>query len=294
MGLIGAILGDIAGSRFEFAQVTPRRKEYNYELFTDNNKIFAHDLTFTDDTTMSIACADACLNKLLFCKPNFAKYYDKWGTKYPDVGYGGAFKQWLYAKKKRPYGSFGNGSAMRCSFIGEYAKTLKRCDKLATLSAACTHNHPEGIKGAVVLAHCVWMAEHGASKEEILKYGIEQYPQPADEYCGVRCSAHDEDGDKYTYSPYVPTSKYCDEITYLISCQGSVPVAIRCFYETNSFEECMYLINSMEVDTDTIGAIAGAICHSYYKKCTDNDEELLKRFLPEDMLCVLRKAKAVK
>ena len=174
---------------------------------------------------------------------------------------------------------------MRCSYIGESSSLLSQCKKLAEKSAAVTHNHPEGVKGAVVLAVCVFMAEHGYTKEEILEYAVKEYPpltKTPDEFI-----KHGEWKGEYVYSPAIPTSEYKDTITYQISCQGSVPVAVRCFYETNSFKECMYLVNSMEIDTDTVGAIAGAICHSFYGKCTDDDDKLLSKYLTDDLLRVV-------
>ena len=281
MGIIGAILGDIAGSKWEFAPMSEKRQDGTYELFNEHNY-------FTDDTVLSIACKDAILKKKLFHKPDFVKAYDYWGNKYKDRGYGSSFLCWLDNDNKEPYNSYGNGSAMRCSYIGQYTTSLKQCDELAKLSAICTHNHPEGIKGAVVLAHCVWMAEHNDSKDNILNYAIKQYmPVLSLEPYNINFPKDGMINDRYIFSPANPTKFYKDEITYKISCQGSVPVAIRCFYETNSFEECMFLINSMCIDTDTVGAIAGAICESYYKKCMDNDEELLKRYLPEEMFQII-------
>lgn len=282
MGLIGACLGDIAGSKFEFAPMNFNRKEHTYELFNEENY-------YTDDTVLSIACKEAILHKDLFGRINFAKAYDRWGNKYPNAGYGGSFVQWLETKDKKPYGSFGNGAAMRCSYCGEIARSFEECDKLARHSAECTHNHFEGIKGAITLARCVYMAGHNASKEEILTYGIDQYPLMTK---GNGHSYHGMTGNGYVFSPAIPTDTYMDTINYEISCQGCVPVAIRCFYDTESFEECMYLINSMNIDTDTVGAIAGAICHSYYGDCTgspESDKEILERYLSEDMLEVIYK-----
>ena len=273
MGLTGAILGDIAGSRWEFASLNEKRKTKNYDLFTDKNY-------YTDDTVMSIACKDAVKKAGLF-GPNFTKYMRMYGRRYPNAGYGASFSRWLESNKPKPYFSFGNGSAMRCSYIGECVSSINKCKRLAEKSAKVTHNHPEGIKGAIVLAVCVFMAEHNYSKEDILEYAIKEYPPLMEDI--DRYLQHGEFEGKYVFSPCRPTSEYTNSIKYHISCQGSVPVAVRCFYETNSFEECMYLINSMEIDTDTVGAIAGAICHSYYKKCTDNDDELLKRYLPDDL-----------
>lgn len=266
MGIIGAIIGDITGSPFEFEfdrHSVNIRRENKYQFF-DNARYFA-----TDDSIMSIACMKACETDM-----DFAKHYREIGQKHP-ADYGSHFGMWLFNKNMGPYNSFGNGSAMRCSYCGEkfpLESDGMNVEKAATLSAECTHNHPEGIKGAVTLATCVAMAKAGKSKKEILEYGIKQYPKK-----------------DYKYSCEIPYKKYYKDMQYEISCQGSVPVAIRCFYESENFEECMRMINAMVCDTDTVGAIAGAICEEYYGYCfsKEKDEEILKKYLPKDLLEIL-------
>jgi len=263
MGIIGAILGDVAGSPFEFENdpySISYRKRNEYELFS-NGRYFA-----TDDSFMSVACMEACETDM-----NFAKHYRDIGRKYP-ADYGAHFGMWLRNPLLGAYNSFGNGSAMRASYCGEKFPLEGEgmtAGKAAELSALCTHNHPEGIKGAVVLAECVAMAKMGKSKEEILSYGISQYPK-----------------EKYLYGCDVPYDDYCDSMRYDVTCQGSVPVAIRCFYESEDFEDCMRKINAMACDTDTVGAIAGAICEEYYGACytKEKDEELVRTFLPEELV----------
>lgn len=144
MAIIGAILGDIAGSQYEFQ----RPKDLNWkkcELFTDN-------CYFTDDTVMTLAAKLAVKNNI-----SFTDSYRKLGRKYPNAGYGGMFDSWLRWDDEKPYNSFGNGSAMRCSYIGEHFNTEKEVIDWATKSADCTHNHPEGIKGAVVTSMCIYI-----------------------------------------------------------------------------------------------------------------------------------------
>ena len=264
MGVIGAILGDIAGSRFEFmwddASLNYRRNQ-NYEMFSDKN--FA-----TDDTFMTIACMDACLHG-----GDFAKYYRKYGLKYP-ASYGGRFGMWLICPLMGPYGSYGNGSAMRVSYIGEHYPLVGEdsVEKMATLSAEVTHNHEEGIKGAVVTATCIAMAKKGSSKDEILEYAISQYNSK-------------DKNHPYMYGCNLPYKSYKYSMKMDESCMNSVPVAIRCFYESESFEECMRMINAMCCDTDTVCAIAGSICESYYGYCysKEKDEELIRRYLPKEL-----------
>lgn len=276
MGLTGAILGDIAGSKWEF--VLHRTKE-----FTISN-LFEKDCCFTDDTVMSIATMDAVENNI-----PFDVAYRKWGKKYPDAGYGPAFYQWLNNDDCGPYNSLGDGSAMRVSYIGEKYRLRKTVEKKAKQSAMVTHNHPEGIKGAVTIAVCVWMAENlhretpympcidpsekkmRKVKEKILQYGIKQYPSI-----------------KYKYGCDIPVKEYKNKMSSDVTCMGTVPVAIRCFYETDSFGECMKLICSMVCDTDTIGAMAGAICDSFYKGCfreySQNLEILMfNRYLTDEL-----------
>ena len=257
MGLIGAVLGDIAGSPFEFQNSVPWwQNDGEYDLFGHVGQ------SFTDDTVMSIACADTILSG----SDDFAAFYRKWGAKYPDMDYGWLFRKWLENAEEGAYNSFGNGAAMRASCCGMLSYSLEEAKEKGRKSAECTHNHPEGIKGAEVLSAVVWMASNGHDKAEILDYAIQMYPK-----------------ENYEFSPEKAVKEYSAYAKYDVTCQVCVPVAIRCFYDTKSFEECMYLINSMMIDTDTVGAIAGAICESFYKKCTNNDLALLRKFLPNDL-----------
>ena len=148
--MYGAILGDIAGSKYEFSRP---------EKFDPwKVKIFSNDCCFTDDTVMTIATKYAVLKGV-----PYAKAYGVFGRKYPNVGYGTMFKRWIDSYCERGYNSYGNGSAMRVSFIGEHFDTLKKVEDEAQKSALCTHNHPEGVKGAQVIAGCGYLAKNGAS-----------------------------------------------------------------------------------------------------------------------------------
>lgn len=154
MAVIGAILGDIAGSQFEFNR--PENLDYKHcELFTNR-------CSHTDDTIMTLAVKKAILENA-----DFTKTMREIGQPYPYSGYGGRFYEWMYGENPKPYNSFGNGSAMRVSFIGEHFDALEDVISMAEKSAEVTHNHPEGIKGAVVTAVCIWMARHGKTKEDI-------------------------------------------------------------------------------------------------------------------------------
>ena len=268
MGIIGAILGDIAGSKYE---MTPS-KDDTYDLFDQYSR-------FTDDTVMSIATMEAMHNN-----KNFEEFYVKYGKKYPDAGYGSAFRAWIFVDEqlydeeiwkklhpdgvkleRKPYNSYGNGSAMRCSYIGEYYKKIPFAyfvRKAATKSANVTHNHPEVVKGAVTIATCVWMAERGKSKDKILKYAISQYPK-----------------ENYKFGCELPFNSYKNTIAPNASCMDTVPIAIRMFYENDDFDAMCKKINSVPCDADTICAMAGCIFDSFYKHCTNNDKLILNQYL---------------
>ena len=169
MAVIGAVLGDIAGSQFEFNR--PENLDYKHcELFTNR-------CSYTDDTIMTLAVKKAILENA-----DFTKTMREIGQPYPYSGYGGRFYEWMYGENPKPYNSFGNGSAMRVSFVGEHFDALEDVISMAEKSAEVTHNHPEGIKGAVVTAVCIWMARHGKTKEDIFQYVLEQYPAEKYEY----------------------------------------------------------------------------------------------------------------
>lgn len=270
MGIKGAMLGDIAGSRFESFPLF--RYEYVPKMLGNDNlngmheyDVFTDTCRFTDDTVMSIATA-----KAFKTDKDYAKAYREMYERYPDVGYGKAFKAWAENPEAKAYGSYGNGSAMRASFIGEAMKDNPfkfMVEMEAKRTAKVSHNHPEGIKGAAVIAVCVWMAERGKSKEDIQKYLSKQYP----------------DNVKYKNMTSMNDLPKRADIKFSTKCQDTVPLAIQCFLQTENFFDCMSLINSMECDTDTIGAIASAICESFYGKCTEMDEKILKAYLTPDL-----------
>jgi len=247
MAIIGAILGDIVGSHYEFRGQRPKDFDHNSSpFFTEGNK-------FTDDTVLSIATKAAIIDNP--DNPNFAKFYKEFGNKYMFVGYGGRFRQWLLLDEQKSYGSFGNGSAMRVSYVADHYDSLEDVIKYATMSAECTHDHPEGIKGAIVTAGCIWCAKHGLNKNKIYEYAIEQYPK-----------------DKYRFSPELSLDDIKDKYRWNDICQDSVPVAIRCVLEADSYSEFIRNCYMLDCDTDTICAIGGAIAEELY---TNNDTDEL-------------------
>lgn len=253
MAIIGAILGDIAGSQYEFPSKRPTKLDWKYcGLFTDK-------CNFTDDTVMTLAVKSAIKNN-----KSFEELYREFGRKYQNVGYGEMFDMWLFHDDEKAYNSFGNGSAMRCSYIGEYFNSEKEVKEWAIKSAECTHNHPEGIKGAVTTAMCVYMARTGATKDEIFQYVKLQYPL-----------------EDYQYSVEKSISDYRNSYHWNANCQGSVPVAIRCFLESESYESFLRNVFSLRCDMDTLCAIGGGIAEEFYHGTGLNNEELLKEYLDD-------------
>lgn len=253
MAIIGAILGDISGSQYEFRKPVDLDLK-NCELFTDR-------CVFTDDTVMTLAAKLAIKNN-----ESFADCYRKYGRKYPDMGYGGNFETWLRHDDMKAYNSFGNGSAMRVSYVGEYFDNEKDVIEYATKSAECTHNHPEGIKGAVVTAMCIFMARTGATKPEIYKYVKRNYPK-----------------EDYRYSVEYSLNEYRDKYQWNEVCQGSVPVAIRCFLESDDYESFIRNVYSLRCDMDTLCAIGGGIAEEFYKGTGFDNEKLLRHYLSKEL-----------
>lgn len=230
--LIGAICGDIIGSWYEFCST----KRINFELFTNRSR-------FTDDTVCSIAIADALMNG-----NDFVGKLKYWCRKYPRAGYGGNFNWWFRQDNPQPYNSWGNGSAMRVSAIGAFAKSTKETLKLAEESAIVSHNHPEGVKGAQAIALAINLALQGCTKEEI-KSQIE------------------------THFGYDLNRKYADiqpRYTFDVSCQGSIPEAIIAFLESADYESAIRMAVAYGGDADTQAAITGGIAAAYYGAIPDN------------------------
>ena len=259
--MYGAILGDIIGSPYEFDRGS---KSKDFPLFSP-------DSTYTDDSVMTLAVADA----FLFLPPEVKDEDIRWkliqsmqtyGRKYPYAGYGGMFRRWLKGPNPQPYGSYGNGSAMRVSSAGWLFDDLKTVRHMARLSAKVTHNHPEGIKGAEATASAIYLARTGRTKAEIKAY-IEA---------------------NFNYD----LSRSCDEIrpTYrhVESCQETVPEAITAFLEGRSFEDVIRTAVSLGGDCDTLTCIAGSIAEGYYGVPEELKQQCRER-LPEDLRKVLRR-----
>ena len=245
--MLGAIIGDIVGSRFEFKEF----KSTEFELFDA-------ECDYTDDSICTVAIANAILNK-----KSYKDELLKWCRKYPAPmgSYGNRFSTWIYSENPQPYGSFGNGSAMRVSAVGWLFDNETEVLKQAELSALPTHNHPEGVKGAQSVGLAIFMSRKGASKEEIRR----------------------EIQEKFGYN----LSITCNEIrpTYHFSetCQGTVPQAIVAFLDSVDFESAIRLAISLGGDADTLTAITGSIAEAYYKHIPEYIKKKAMEYLPEDM-----------
>lgn len=231
--MIGAIIGDIAGSRFEFNNY--RKKDF--EIFHKNSFI-------TDDSIMSLAVAKAVFEY----KTNgedlekaAIRYMQEYGKPYPSCGFGGQFFFWIYGKNPKPYNSFGNGAAMRVSACAYAADSFEEAVSMSNAVTKVSHNHPEGIKGAEAVTAAIYLAKSGSSIKDIRNYITENY---------------------------YPLNFTIDEIRssydFNETCQGTVPEAIEAFMESNSFEDAVRTAVSVGGDSDTLAAITCSIAEAYY------------------------------
>ena len=235
--MYGAILGDIIGSPFEFDRGD---KTKEFDLFTKG-------CDFTDDSVMTIAVGEALLAvgpeaTVKEIEEAVVDNMQDWGKRYPYAGYGGRFRYWLRERNPKPYGSYGNGSAMRVSAVGWLYDSLERTREVARATANVTHNHPEGIKGAEATASAIYMARNESSKEEIKEYIEREFHYNLDRTL-------DE----------IRPGYHMDE-----TCQRTVPEAIIAFLESKDFEDAIRNAVSLGGDTDTLGAITGSIAEAFY------------------------------
>ena len=236
--MLGAVTGDTIGSRFEFRSINST----NFELFDIRSK-------YTDDTVMTMAVAEWLLDDPEHTHQVLEEKMVKYGKLDPQRGYGGMFFKWLFSPRmlnkdgvRRPYNSFGNGSAMRVSAVGWMFDTLEETEHVAEISSSITHNHPEGIKGAQATVAAIFMARNGKSKTEIKDYITEKYGYNLNRTC-------DEIRPDYDF----------DE-----TCQGSVPEAIIAFLDSKDYESAIRLAVSLGGDADTQACIAGSIAEAFY------------------------------
>lgn len=253
--MLGAIIGDTVGSRFEWHN--HRSKDFDF---------LTYKCEPTDDSIMTLAIAKAILksegniNKL----PDLAvRYMQQLGRLYPDAGYGGAFRKWIRSNNPKPYGSFGNGAAMRVSPVGFAAKSMNEAKVMSKAVTKVTHNHPEGIKGAEATTVAIFMALHGKSMLEIRDYIDKNYYPMNFTLDGIR--------DSYQFSE---------------TCQDTVPQAMMAFFESTGFEDAIRNAISIGGDSDTIAAITGGIAEAYYGIPSEIRKHELT-FLDERLLAIL-------
>lgn len=249
--MIGSIIGDIVGSIYEFTPNNIKTKQF--EFFNPNG-------SYTDDSILTFATADWLLHG-----GEVAHYYSKYGEKYPWPmgGYGGGFKLWLVRSIRhqdyRPYNSCGNGSAMRVGPVGWAFDTIEEILAKAKESAECTHNHPEGIKGAQATALAIMMARHGCDKNEI-RSEIEK---------------------RFEYDLQFTCEQIRPTYTWGGTCQDSVPQAIVAFLDGEDYEDSIRNAISIGGDSDTIGCITGSIAEAYFGVPADLRNSAMN-YLPEE------------
>lgn len=247
--MFGAIAGDVIGSIYEYYPM----KDYDFDLFRRHS-------TFTDDTVLTVAIAQAILRG-----EDYGLTLKSFGRRYPGQGYGTMFNVWLHQEDSEPYNSWGNGSAMRVSPVGFAFDSIDEVLQQAEKSASVTHNHPEGIKGAQATALAIYMARSGGKKIDI----------------------KDEISSRFGYH----LSRTLDEIrpSYVFneSCQRTVPEAIIAFLESDDYEDAIRKSVSLGGDSDTQACITGGIAQAYYKAIPRTIVERVNGLLPEEFLKII-------
>lgn len=249
--ILGAIAGDVIGSVYEFNNTR-----------TTDFPLFKRETTFTDDTVMTIAIADAILHN-----KDFAQTILDYGKRYPNRGYGTSFFKWLaHDTPAPPYNSWGNGSAMRVSAVGFAYNDLDTVLKKAEKTAVVTHNHPEGIKGAQATAAAIFLARTGKKKAEIKAYIEQKFGYDLD----------------FTLDEIRPTFPF-DE-----SCQGTVPQSIVALLESTDYDSAIRLAISLGGDSDTIACITGGIAIAFYKEMPQVIVDKIRReYLPPAFVTII-------
>ena len=253
--MLGAIIGDIVGSRFEWNN--NRSKQFDF---------LTYKCSVTDDSIMSLAIAKALLESKADSSDlseNAVKYMQGIGRHYPNCGYGGRFIEWIHSDNPKPYGSYGNGAAMRVSACGFAANSLEEAKQLSKAVTEVTHNHSEGLKGAEATAVAIFLARSGKNLLEIRDYITKNYYPLNFTLDGIR--------DSYEFNE---------------SCQDTVPQALEAFFESNSFEDAIRNAISIGGDSDTLAAITGGIAEAYYGIPTEIRKHALT-FLDERLLKIL-------
>ncbi len=247
--MFGAVAGDIIGSVYE-----------RHPIKTVEFPLFQAESRFTDDTVLSVATAFALMEKR-----GYAESFRSFGRRYPDAGYGQSFLRWLFESHCRPYGSWGNGAAMRVSPLGFALESVEEVLREAKKSAEVTHDHPEGIKGAQAAALAVFLASAGTDK-----------PTLREEISG-----------RFGYDLSRTTDQIRPAYGFEVSCQKSVPEAIIAFLDSTDYEDAVRRAVSLGGDSDTLACIAGAIAHAYYRKIPEKIVREVRLRLPEEFLGII-------
>ncbi len=261
--MIGALLGDMIGAPYEFDR---GRKTKIFPLFCPISR-------FTDDSVMTVAVAEALLNSMgqddETVKAELIRSMQSWGRRYPRAGYGAKFIRWVHAQDPKPYGSYGNGSAMRVSAAGWLYDDLETTRHMAALTAEVSHNHPEGIKGAESTAAAIFLARTGSSKAEIKSYIVREFGYDLSRSCAElrKTNRHDE------------------------TCQVTMPLVFAAFLESTDFEDAVRNAVSLGGDTDTIACITGSIAEAFYG-VPETIAAKGKKRLPEGFLKVLERIRS--
>lgn len=242
--MIGAVIGDIVGSVYEFNNIKTKAFEF-----------FRKDAFFTDDTVMTIAVGKAIYDSgkdIALLKRIVVPTMQKIGRRYPGAGYGGRFYRWMYTDNPQPYHSYGNGAAMRVSAAGLFADSIEEAQELSKIVTEVSHNHPEGLKGAEATAVAVYMAKQGYSKRTIREQ-IEKDYYTLD----------------FTLDEIRPTYMFNE------TSQNTVPQALVAFFEAEGFEDAVRNAISIGGDSDTLATIAGSVAASYYGVPLEMEEKAL-------------------
>ncbi|HWQ45647.1 MAG TPA: ADP-ribosylglycohydrolase family protein [Longilinea sp.] len=246
--MIGAIAGDMIGSVYEF-----------YNVRTTIFPLFSPRSFFTDDTVMTIATAKAILTD-----GNYGHWYGEFGRSYPDAGYGGMFRRWLWSEDPQPYNSFGNGSAMRVSPVGFAFNDEGEVLEEAAKSAAVTHNHPEGIKGAQATALAILRCRQGVNLVDLRL----------------------ELAERFGYDLTRTTDQIRPGYAFNETCQATVPEALTAFFESTSFEHALRLAVSLGGDSDTLACITGGIAQAFYQGVPEEIEMEVRSRLPKKLVSI--------
>ncbi|HDR88936.1 MAG TPA: ADP-ribosylglycohydrolase family protein [Bacteroidetes bacterium] len=242
--MIGSVIGDVIGSTYEICNAGT----WDFDPFPEGT-------TYTDDTVLTLAVAYSILHGT-----DYVSAIQEFACRYPGRGYGGMFSIWIYGENPQPYNSFGNGSAMRVSPVGFAFGSVEKVLGEARKSAECTHNHPEGIKGAQAVALAIFLARMGCPKKEIRERIVSEF-------------GYDLDRKLNDIKP---------GYTFDITCQGTVPEAILAFLESEDFESAIRNAIWLGGDSDTLACITGGIAEAFYGTIPAEWQENTWNLLPEE------------